>query len=374
MRVAIAGAGIAGLTAAVALARRGVQVDVFEKAAQLEEIGAGIQLSPNATGILDRLGVLSLTVSKGCEPEAIEIGLAGTGAHLARVPLGETARNRYGAPYAVIHRADLQAALLDAARAIASVTLHFHAEVHEVRTTDAGVVFSAGGRHHMADVLVVADGVHSRLRASVFGRPGAEPVGRVAWRATLPRTAVPAFADRNVVGLWFGAGGHLVHYPVTGGTSLNIVVIAGDSAAPAPPAQPFGATLSGLIAAVPAWQRWPLLRVDPARDWVKGRVVLLGDAAHAMPPSAAQGGAQAIEDAWVLARVLEAEPNPRVALAHYEQHRRPRIRRVAREADRNLWVYDLGGPLAAARNLIVSAMPASLHLARMDWLFRIPPD
>ena len=374
MRVAVAGAGIAGLTAAVALARRGVQVDVFEKAAQLEEIGAGIQLSPNATGILDRLGVLALTAGKACEPEAIEIGLAGTGAPLARIPLGETARSRYGAPYTVIHRADLQAALLDAVRATAGVTLHFRAEVHEVRTTDAGVVFSAGGRPHMADVLVAADGVHSRLRASVFGHAGAEPVGRVAWRATLPRAAVPAFADRSVVGLWFGAGGHLVHYPVAGGTSLNIVVIAGDSAAPAPPAQPFGAKLSGLIAAVPAWQRWPLLRVDPARDWVKGRVVLLGDAAHAMPPSAAQGGAQAIEDAWVLARMLEAQPNPRIALAHYEQHRRPRIRRVAREAERNVWVYNLGGPLAAARNLIVSAMPASMHLARMDWLFRIPPD
>ena len=375
MRIAVAGAGIAGLTAAIALAQRGIQVDLFERAAGLQEVGAGIQLSPNAMGILDRLGVAARLAGNLCEPEAIEIGLAGTGAPLARIPLGETARIRYGAPYGVIHRADLQSALLDAARGNQGVTLHFHAEVHDVRTTDAGVVFSAGGRRQLVDVLVAADGVHSRVRMAVFEHRGAELLGRVAWRATLPKAKVPHFADRNVVGLWFGAGGHLVHYPVAGGASLNLVVISAASSAAEPPGRPFGELLSGLISAVPAWQRWPLLRVDPAQPWAKGRVVLVGDAAHAMPPSAAQGGAQAIEDAWVLARSLAAAPaDATAALSEFERLRRPRVARIAREADRNVWVYNLRGPLALARNLVVAGIPAGMHLARMDWLFRVPDD
>lgn len=376
MRIAIAGAGIAGLTAAIALAQRGFQVTVFERTASLQEIGAGIQLSPNAMGLLARLGVLATLAGKLVEPEAIEIGLAATGARLASIPLGDTARSRYGAPYGLIRRVDLHAGLLAAARADQKIELHVRAEVNKVRATDAGVVFSAGGRPHMTDVLVAADGVHSRIRTGAFGHTGAEALDRVAWRATLEEAAAPPFVRRPVTGLWFGAGIHLVHYPVAGGAGVNVVVIgSGKAGESRPPRHPFGALLKTLLDAVPDWTLWPLLEVNPALAWTKGRIVLIGDAAHAMPPSAAQGGAQAIEDGWVLARALAARPcDPAAALAEYERVRRPRIHRIAREARRNLWIYGLGGPLAQARNLVVSTMPSDTHLTRMDWLFRFPED
>jgi salicylate hydroxylase len=178
----------------------------------------------------------------------------------------------------------------------------------------------------------------------------------------------------TVTGLWWGGGAHLVHYPVDAGRSINVVVIGAFGADEGgPPRIPFGGELRDLVDAVPEWTHWPLLQMDIAPPWANGRAVLIGDAAHAMPPSAAQGGGMAIEDAWVLGRSLAAHANnPTAALAHYEQVRRPRVIRVAHEARRNLWVYNLGQPLAAARNLLVSTMPARMHLARMDWLFGYP--
>jgi salicylate hydroxylase len=375
VRIAVAGAGIAGLTAAIALARRGFSVDLFERALDLQEVGAGIQLSPNAALVLERLGVAADLASMLTEPEAVEVRTASSGALLARIPLGASARRRWGASYSVVHRADLHKGLLAAARRDPRITLALRADVHDVRATDSGVVFSAGGRRHLADLLVAADGVHSRIRTTWFGHPGATPLGRVAWRATLRMADVPDAAARAVTGLWLAPGAHLVHYPVHGGASLNVVAIAAAEAASRPPEERFGAKLRPLLAAVPEWIPWPLVTVDERLRWAQGRVVLIGDAAHAMAPSAAQGGAQAIEDGWALAASVAATPSdPAEALVTYERMRRRRIERIARAAKRNLTLYELSGFPALFRDLALRLSPAAFLLRRLDWIYGHRPD
>jgi salicylate hydroxylase len=373
VRIAVAGAGIAGLTAASALAQRGFSVEVFEQAANLAEIGAGIQLSPNAMAALAELGV-SAGLRGTVSPQAIDIRDAVSGRRLARIPLGQTARNRYGAPYCLVHRADLQAALLAAVGRDHRISIRLGVGVEGASDTAQGVSIEAAGRRLSADILVAADGVHSRLRQAVFGHPGAQPLPRHAWRATLPAADVPPAIPLDSTVLWLGPGAHLVHYPLRGGAELNVVAIAGGPALPAPPVAGFAAPAGDLIAAIAGWTSWPLAEVDAALPWTRGRTVLIGDAAHGMPPSAAQGGAQAIEDAWVLARSLAAQPsNPSAALSAYERERRPRVERVVREARRNLTLYNMGGVGRLARNLAIAGLPPRAHLARLNWLYGWKP-
>jgi len=374
MSIAVVGAGIAGLTAAIALARRGFAVNVFERAPVLQEIGAGIQLSPNAVAVLQRLDVLDDLTGQLVEPDAIDIRDAKNGRRLAVIPLGPMARQRYGAPYCLIRRADLQAGLVAAARRQTAIELHLGREVRDVATTDGGVAFSAGGTERRADVLVAADGVYSQLRKAYFGYPGAQPLGHAAWRATVPAGAAPASIDPRMTGLWCGARTHLVHYPVAAGASLNIVLIARGLDALRPPTEAFGRDARKLLDAVDGWTTYPLSVVDIVQPWVRGRVALIGDAAHAMAPSAAQGGAQAIEDGWVLAaRLGERIGDPAAALRAYEGARRARVERIARVARRNLTLYEMTGIAARGRNLALRILPASFLLSRLDWLFSWQP-
>jgi salicylate hydroxylase len=373
MRVAVAGAGIAGLTAALALSARGIRVDIYERAAELDEVGAGIQLSPNAMAVLDRLGVLPELAGSLTEPEAIEIRDGHSGARLASIPLGATARSRYGSPYCVIHRADLQKALLRAVGRRTDIGLHLGSDVRAIGEAEDGIVFQAGGADCRADILVAADGVNSDLRRDHFRHPPARPTGHVAWRATLAKSGVPKAISREVTGLWLAPGAHLVHYPLCGGTCLNVVAIAAAAVSAAPPLC-FGTALLPLLNAVPAWTVWPLAEIDPSPHWVSGRAVLIGDAAHAMLPSAAQGGAQAIEDAWVLARYLAVSGDVGEALAAFERVRRTRVERVFRHARRNIRIYEMEGLSALARNAALSALPASLLLSQLDWLFSWKPQ
>jgi salicylate hydroxylase len=368
MRVAIAGAGIAGLTSAIALAQRGFSVDVFEKAARLEEIGAGIQLAPNATAILDRLGIMRELAGKVSEPAALSIRAARNASLLARIPLGETARARYGAPYCTVLRSDLQAALLTTVKEHPAITLTLAAEVREVQGGDA-VIFTAGENTRLADVLIAADGAHSAIRSEVFRYSAPSSLGRSAWRAVVPKEMVAGHFSLDEVGLWLGPGGHLVHYPVSGGSGLNLVVVArGDT--PGPPLAPFGAHARSVIEATSSWIFSPLMGVDPAPSYAQGRIALIGDAAHAMAPSTAQGGAQAIEDAWVLAKLLaDTLGNPIRAPGAYANVRAARVNRVARASLRNLNVYEMSGVPAFLRNSVLKITPPMLLLSRLDWLF-----
>ena len=369
MRVAIAGAGIAGLTAAIALAQRGFAVEVFERASVLEEIGAGIQLSPNAMAVLERLGVAAALGGRTVEPTGIEIR-AQRGRTLTRIPLGETARSRYGSPYLLAARADLQAALLARARRIGGISIRLGAEVADVSTHAAGVRFRAGGQACTAEVLIAADGIHSTVRTGFFGYPGPEPTGLTAWRAAVALREAPQLFSRDSTVLWLAPRAHLVHYPVAGGDRLNLVIIARSAPSPKPPVLRFEPPLGALLDHDLIWRCWPILTSDPARPWIKGPVALIGDSAHAMLPTAAQGGAQAIEDAWVIAEALAAEPaDPAGQLDAFARQRRPRVSRVVREGRRNVTLYGLSGIPASLRNLAIAALPARFHLARLDWLY-----
>lgn len=372
-RVAIIGAGIAGLTSSIALAQRGCSVDLIERSPFLEEIGAGIQLSPNAMAVLARLGLLRELSDFLFEPQSINIHDALQGRRLATIPLGATSRSRYGAPYCLIHRADLQRGLLAAVRRHGAIAIHLGTSAEDVRAKADAVAISAGGHELVSGILVAADGIHSRIRTDHFGYPGPRSLGRTAWRATIPATSVPRSIRFASTGLWLGPGAHLVHYPVASGKSLNVVVIAeGDGSAP--PQDPFGRRVRRLIDAVPGWTRWPLAEIDPALPWVRGRVALIGDAAHAMPPTGAQGGAQAIEDAWVLADMLAGASDLGAALSRYDRVRRRRVARVARMARRNLTLYGLEGFPASMRDAVLRNMPTNLLLYQLDWLFGWRPE
>ncbi len=376
MEIAIAGAGIAGLTAAIALARRDFSVTVYERADVFADIGAGIQLAPNAMTVLERLGLATALAADTVEPRALIIRDGPTGRVLSAIPLGDDARRRYGAPYCVIHRADLQRILSDTANAEPKIRLRLGAEIADVRQDGYCVTFALGGETLSAGLLIAADGIHSTIRTGALALPAAgEPV-RHAWRTAITADDLPAGIERDATGLWLASDCHLVHYPVRAGRQINLVLVAAnDRAASGDLLKRLAAPASGLAGVQTDWIGWPLRAIDPAGHWARGRIALIGDAAHAMLPTAAQGGAQAIEDAWVLADCLAGAPDqPAAALQRYERRRKTRVMRVANEAQRNATIYGLGGLAATARNAAIALLPGPMHLHRLDWLYRLPDD
>jgi salicylate hydroxylase len=383
-RVLVAGGGIAGLAAALALGKAGCEVRVFERAPELGEVGAGLQLSPNAARILRRWGLDAALDPALGRPEALVVRAAATGRVLVEMPLGDVAERRWGAPTWVAHRADLHAALLDAARAEPSVRVEPAAAAADAgQTLDEATLTLADGRTASGDVVVAADGVRSTLRRARLDDGPARFAGRIAYRALVPVDAVPTMLRRNATGLWLGPGAHLVHYPVRGGAFVNVVAIAAADA----PIEGWSAPVSSadvracfaawndlaleLLTAPRAWTAWSLADRDPSpRNFLSGRLVAVGDAAHPMLPFLAQGAAAAIEDAAVLARHLsESGDDPTAALARFRAARAPRAARIQREARRNDAIFHLGGPLAAARDLALSLMPPTAMMARYDWLY-----
>ncbi|HXF87212.1 MAG TPA: FAD-dependent monooxygenase [Xanthobacteraceae bacterium] len=402
--IIIAGAGIGGLTAAHALAGSGFRVLLFERARQLSDVGAGLQLSPNAARILIELGLAERLKPHVVAPQEICIHAA-SGTRLARIPLGKLAAARYGAPYWVIHRADLQSALAEAVRANPNITLTLDAELGSFIGSAEGVtVHVVTGRTCIATdgarldirgrILVGADGLSSTVRHWLLqGRSASNPpryTNRTAWRATVPDIAVPAEFREPAVHLWLGRYAHLVHYPVKGGTAVNMVAITQDRSdrpgwsaeAGAPdevlahfPPGDWCAEARTVLGAPDRWLRWPLFDRKPAAHWGSGPVTLLGDAAHPSLPFLAQGAAMAIEDAAVLANCLKMAPEaPEQALRRYEDQRRSRTARVQRTARRNGRIYHLGGLPAAARNHVLRRLDGERLLARFDWLYDWRPD
>jgi salicylate hydroxylase len=392
--VLIAGAGIGGLTAALALAQRGFPVAVFEQAERLAEIGAGIQLSPNAARVLIALGLRERLARRAVAPQELRVMSARGARVLARAPLAAGAAQG-DAPYWMIHRGDLQAALLEAVRADTAITLHLGARVDDFVLDGDGVTISAAGGHRGC-ALIAADGLWSRLRARLGHRDEPRFARRVAWRALIAADAVPPDARAPAVTLWFDGDNHLVHYPVRGGDLINVVAIVGDDwheagwnapgaraeilarydAATWPP------TARTLLAAAPQWHKWALYDRPPIGEaganagtaWGRGAVTLLGDAAHPMLPYLAQGAAMAIEDAWVLARALSEQcDDAAAALRGYEQERHGRTARVQHAAHRTGTVYHLGGGAALLRRLALAAMGGRWLIARYDWIYGWTP-
>lgn len=390
-KVIIAGAGVAGLTAALAFAGHGFDVEVFERSPKLEEVGAGLQLSPNATHILDRLGALSGLLPLAVQPEAVILRTAATLGELARVPLGRIAQARWGAPYLVAHRADLQRTLLAAVAACQTIRLVTGATFtnirHDGREITATVETPEGAQETSGMLLIGSDGVWSAVRSFVGTSGRSRFTGELAWRTLVQRDSsqgrlLANLGASKVVTAFLHHGFHLVAYPVRSGDAFNLVAftpgrrISEDWNGEADIAQlkramhGIAPALASLADHGAAWTAWPIHTVDPQERWTTQEMALIGDAAHAMPPFAAQGAAMAIEDAYTLAaRVAAAPENLSAALAGWEASRRPRIARVARRGALNHFAWHARGPVAFARNLVLKALPSDKLASDLDWLY-----
>jgi salicylate hydroxylase len=382
----IAGAGIGGLCTALCLARGGWRVSVYEKAKVLEETGASLQLSPNASAILRRLGVIERLTPFALRPKAIRIRRARDGGTLALMPLDDAER-RWGSPYLVVHRADLQRALLEAIAREPSIKLQ----------TGAAVAGFASGENSVAiaieqgvvrlkaagDCLIGADGVRSFVRQRLSAE-SARFSGRTAWRATVDAARAPPAMRREEITLWLGRKAHLVHYPLRGGAIVNVVAIVDEDLCPdgahfwsSPGEREFlevrfsgwAEAARNLLRAAPDWRKWPLFDCNPIASWMAGRVALMGDAAHPMLPFLAQGAAQAIEDAGALGEVLTRGQNIETSLRAYQEARCARAARVQRESRRQATIYHLSGPAALLRDMALRALGPQKLLARYDWLY-----
>jgi salicylate hydroxylase len=363
-----------------------VGVTLLEQAPALVEVGAGIQLSPNATRVLDRLGVLAAIQAAAFEPEAAEVREAASGRLLLRQPLGAHARARWGAPYLHVHRADLQAVLLDAVRARPDCDLRLEAKVETAGPVRDGVAVTlADGRSIEADALVGCDGLHSVVRRALWGEERPRFTRQVAWRGLVEAARLPPGLVPPVASVWTGPGRHFVHYYLRGGALVNFVGVVeesrpigeswsreGDPAELAAAFAGWPAPVAAIVRAAERTWRWDLYDRPPAPVWSKGRISLLGDAAHPMLPFLAQGAAMAIEDAAALAEALQAYADVEAALRGYEARRRDRTARVQAAARRNAALFHLPAPLArgafGAAGLLDSLAPA--HGARrFDWLY-----
>ncbi|WP_321338038.1 FAD-dependent monooxygenase [Breoghania sp.] len=387
-RIIVAGAGIGGLTAALALERAGFSVQVLERSQQSGEVGAGIQISPNAWRVLDALGVTPFVEEKASKPQAIQVNSVRSGGAVARIPLGREALKRFGAPYCVFHRADLHNGLMQAAESRPFIEINRGLALADGVEDEDGITVEMHGETGVsssrAEALIGADGVWSTVRRRLLRLPSADYAGRVAYRATIPVENAPELA--NYTGLWMGKDAHLIHYPIASGRQINLVAVVDDDwreenwSAPADQEEVLShyagwpLAVRKLLERPESWLKWALCDIGPGTIWAEGRIALLGDAAHAMLPFMAQGGAMAIEDAWVLARCLADEPDVDEALMEYERKRKQRVERVVRSARDNARTYHMKGVMALARDTGIRYLGGQRLLSRYDWLYKWQPE
>lgn len=387
--IVIAGAGIAGLTAALAVTAAGYHVVVCERADKLSEIGAGIQISPNAGRVLAQLGLDKAMARASIVPQSIDIRSGESAELIAAITL-DTLRRRYAFPYRVIHRADLQSILAKAVELTPSVELVLGATILGTRAQTDGLLVRIGKAGGDSDVipaaaLVAADGVRSSLRETLNGAREAEPTGRTAWRTLIAADVAGDRLPADRVALWLGPNAHLVHYPVAQGAAVNLVALVEEKwdkpgwSAPGDPEQlswqfaDWHPSIRALFDLPSSWQRFAMMTVNPADPWVHDRTALIGDAAHAMVPYLAQGAAMAIEDAAVLAAHLYGATDVPAALRAYEAARKPRVMRVWNAAQQTGERYHYTGTMASLRDLALRFGGARLLLGQYGWIYEWQP-
>ncbi|MBX3520787.1 MAG: FAD-dependent monooxygenase [Xanthobacteraceae bacterium] len=384
--VLVAGAGIGGLASAIALANGGFRVLVFERNYKPDTSGAGIQLSPNATRALKNLGVLELN-PRAVEPSELVVANAISRALLAKMPLGSTMREKFGAPYLVCLRADLHDALAKTANDHPDIEMRYGSMITDFASHSRGVTaqieYDRRAEEIQGAALIGADGIRSQIRARLHPGSGPRHGGMSAWRATIPAASLPEeLRGRNEVFVWLGPGAHLVHYPVGDGSEVNLVAVTmdrqqteswGEEAATADVVSRFAQwneTPRKVLRAARQFRRWSLYEAPLVSSWGKGAVTLLGDAAHGMFPFLAQGAASALEDAVALGeKTKDAEDMP-AALRAYERIRLPRTREM-QSAARNIGrIYHLPMPFSFGRDLVMERIGGQGLLLQNEWIYR----
>ncbi len=380
--VLVAGGGIGGLAAALALTRHGHRVTVLEQSPQLGEIGAGIQLGPNAFAAFDALGVGPAARARAVYTDEMVMHDALDESLVGRIPTGEAFRERFGNPYAVIHRADVHQSLLEGARATERIEVLTATTVQRVEQDDTGVtVFDAQGRTHRGVALIGADGVKSAVRRQFVGDE-ARVSGHVVYRAVVDKKDFPADLRWNAASIWVGPNCHLVHYPLRGGEQYNVVVtfhsrqqeewsvregsrdeVQGYFEGICPKARQ-------LIDLPKDWKRWATADREPIGQWTFGRVTLLGDAAHPTLQYLAQGACMALEDAVTLGEALRAHPGQfDKAFALYQRSRVARTARIVLSAREMGRIFHAKGVERLVRNDLWKGRTPERFYDAMEWLY-----
>lgn len=401
----IAGGGIGGMAAALACCRVGWEVRLFERASVFSEVGAGVQLGANVTRLLHDWGLQAALAQAAAFPERLQVRDAGTGRELGALRLGKHTLDLYGAPYATVHRADLHGLLYAAVLREAGVALNLNQSLaHFNQNADTVAVRAAPSPGNdkavppeiEGEVLIGADGLWSPVRQWLLGDGPPRVSGHLAYRALLPQGSLPAALRSKQITVWLGPRLHVVQYPVRGGDWLNIVAIAqtrlpgpvqnltpdrldhwdhsGNAAELQALLVDTCSALQNLVHAIPQWRLWLLCDRPPMRgphQHARGRVALLGDAAHPMRPYLAQGAGMAIEDAAELGRALQLARDPTIdvpaALGHYALNRWQRNARVQARAERNGRIFHATGPMRWARNAAMRVLGE--RLLDMPWLY-----
>jgi salicylate hydroxylase len=391
LRILIAGAGIGGLTAALSLLRRGYDVQVCEQAAELREVGAGLQLSPNGLRALYQLGLGDALQALASEPEGKEIRLWSTGQTWKLFDLGKTSVADYGYPYFMLYRPDLHKVLIDAVRAIKANAITLGAQCTGFEQTADGVTLKLGdGRELLGDILIGADGVHSRIRSQMFGADHPIFSGCLAWRGVIPMERLPQHMRRAVGTNWVGPGAHVIHYPLHGGKLMNFVGIVerddwqveswtqkGTHEECRADFTAWHEDVHEMISHIDVPYKWALMARPPLTQWSVGRVTLLGDACHPTLPFLAQGAVMAVEDGYLVGRCIEQyEDNPERALARYEQTRIERTTSIVLRSTENGKRFHnpaLASPEGAAAYVDREWAEDKVR-ERYEWLFRYNVD
>ena len=392
--ILLVGGGIGGLATALALGQNAMTTQLFEQSPAFTEVGAGIGLGPNAVRRLQAWGLLQTLQAKAFVPSQLKVMDAHNGRQLGCLPMGPAFVQRYGAPYLTVHRADLHQALLDTVNAQGATELHLGHQLMSGQVNAEAVQtqwLGADGQtvSHESQALLGADGINSRVRELAWGLQKLQASGHWAYRSLLPRQALPLSWRGDEMGLWLGSRLHVVHYPVRGGDWLNVVVLveAGKAVqtpgwdtqrSPQQTANDLNHALNGtcsrlqdLVRMSEHWRAWALFDRKPlqtAKDMTKGRVALLGDAAHPMLPYLAQGAGMAIEDAQALALQWQRkELSVEQRLQAYAQARWQRVAQVQRRARRNAQVFHASGAVAWGRNAAIRWGGAAVM--DMPWLY-----
>jgi salicylate hydroxylase len=382
----IAGGGIGGLTAAAALLQSGADVEVYEQARELKEVGAGVQLAANGTRVLYALGLGEALKALSCEAQGKEIRHWRTGEGWKLFDLGPASIERYGFPYFTVYRPDLLGVLASAVRQAKPDAIRLGARALGLEQDASGVTLTLqDGRTARGDAVIGADGVHSGIRQALFGADRPQFTGVIAWRSIVPMERLPRHMARMVGSNWVGPGGHIVHYPLRAGKLMNFVgalersdwqveswSARGTTAELAADFRGWHDDIQAFIREIDTPYKWALMVRAPLDRWSVGRVSLLGDAAHSMLPFLAQGAVMAIEDGYVLARCLSQFDDVEVALERYEAARRERTRRTVEGSAANIHRFHnrlLADP-EEGRKFIDREWASQRIAERYEWLFR----